>query len=237
MPFVRFSRDKRGYENTYVLHAFRHGGRLRPRVLYWFRTPPNVRVGRLPLDEAAVRAIEENNPDLAFDWSKLKVRRSETPAWRGKPRRSKKPAGPAAAATPPGGSVEKSTPQEVTAEGVSGLALSDEAVGAKQGTVDDDVRLHPVVTLVGDEGLARLRAGYAEIQARISEKLTDPVALEAMRTRAESLNPDGWVSAERAVLGLELFEPESEIIKKMLGPRRRRSRRGGRRHRRGQEDE
>ena len=238
MPFLRFSRDKRGYENTYVLHAFRHGGRLRPRVLYWFRTPPNVRVGRLPLDGEAVRAIEENNPDLTFDWSKiLKVRRSATPVRGSKPRRSKTLAGPASSATPPGGSVEEPPPQEVSAEGVSGLALSDEAVEAEQGTVDDDVRLHPVVTLVGDEGLARLRARYAEIQARISEKLTDPVALEAMRTRAESLNPDGWVSAERAVLGLELFERESEIIKKMLGRRRRRSRRGGRRHRRDEEAE
>jgi len=238
MPFLRFSRDKRGYENTYVLHAFRHGGRLRPRVLYWFRTPPNVRVGRLPLDETAVRAIEESNPGLQFDWSKmLKIRRSVTPTRGGKPRRSKTLARPASSVTPPSGSVEKATPPEFAAEGVPGLALSDEAVGAEQGVVVDDVRLHPVVTLVGDEGLARLRARYAEIQARISEKLTDPVALEAMRAKAEALNPDGWVSAERAVLGLEFFEGECEVIKKLLGPRRRRSRRGGRRNRRGQEDE
>ena len=71
MPFLRFARDARGYENTYVLHGFRGGERAGPRLLYWFRTPPNVRVGRLPLDETAIRAIEESNPELTFDWTKM----------------------------------------------------------------------------------------------------------------------------------------------------------------------
>ncbi|MGH9147166.1 MAG: hypothetical protein ACRD1Q_10685, partial [Vicinamibacterales bacterium] len=68
---MRFTRDKRGYENTYVVHSGRRRGKARQRILYWFRTPPNVRVGRAALDEDAIRLIEENNPDIEFDWSKI----------------------------------------------------------------------------------------------------------------------------------------------------------------------
>src|SRR5580765_3424990 len=50
------------------------GGRRRgkgPRLLYWFRTPPGVRVGRAPIDEAAIRLLEQHNPDVQFDWTRI----------------------------------------------------------------------------------------------------------------------------------------------------------------------
>ena len=71
MPFLRFTRDKRGYETTSLVHAGRRNGRSRQRILYWFRTPPGVKVGRPALDQDAIRWIEENNPDIEFDWPKI----------------------------------------------------------------------------------------------------------------------------------------------------------------------
>ncbi len=71
MPFLRFSRDKRGYANTYLCHTFREDGVVRMRVLYWFRTPPDIEVGRLALDAEAIRDIEASNPDLTFDWDEI----------------------------------------------------------------------------------------------------------------------------------------------------------------------
>jgi len=71
LPYLRFTRDKRGYESTYVVHSVRRRGTMRQRILYWFRTPPNVRIGRAALDEDAIRAIEEHNPDIDFDWSQI----------------------------------------------------------------------------------------------------------------------------------------------------------------------
>ena len=50
------------------------GGRRRgrgQRLLYWFRTPPGVRVGRAALDEEAIRLLETHNPDVQFDWARL----------------------------------------------------------------------------------------------------------------------------------------------------------------------
>jgi len=48
------------------------GGRGRgKRLLYWFRTPPAVRVGRAPIDETAIRLLEQHNPDVQFDWTRI----------------------------------------------------------------------------------------------------------------------------------------------------------------------
>src|SRR5207244_1684742 len=75
LPHLRFSRDKRGYENTFVVHTHgstgRRRGKPRSRVLYWFRTPPGVRVGRSALDEDAIRLIEQHNPHIDFDWTQI----------------------------------------------------------------------------------------------------------------------------------------------------------------------
>ena len=72
MPFVRFSRDKRGYEHTYLVQPVNKRGKSsRPRVLYWFRSPPGVKVGRAAFDEAAQRALEAQNPGVAFDWPQI----------------------------------------------------------------------------------------------------------------------------------------------------------------------
>ena len=69
MPAVRFSRDKRGYEYVYLVHTpTRRGKPGRTRVLYWYRTPPGVRIGRKPFDEEVQRAVEQQNPGVAFDW-------------------------------------------------------------------------------------------------------------------------------------------------------------------------
>lgn len=69
MPTVRFSRDKRGYEYVYLVHTpTRRGKPGRTRVLYWYRTPPGVRIGRSPFDEDVQRLLEKQNPGVTFDW-------------------------------------------------------------------------------------------------------------------------------------------------------------------------
>ena len=86
-----------------------------------------------------------------------------------------------------------------------------------------------VVTLMGAEALARIRARYAEIQVRIAEKFGTPAVGEEIRARAEALNPDRWATLEEAVRGIETFEAEAEVIRGVLGRCRPRSRRGGER--------
>jgi hypothetical protein len=72
VPFVRVSRDKRGYEQISLFHiGGRRGKPSRPKLLYVFRTPPGVKVGREPFDETVRQAIESQNPGVLFDWKKL----------------------------------------------------------------------------------------------------------------------------------------------------------------------
>ena len=234
MPYLRFARDKRGYENTYVLHTFRRDGRFHPRLLYWFRTPPSVKVGRVSLDADAIRAIEESNPDLSFDWAKmLKVRGRSTKPLKVQGRRKtaseisspvESPPPVVAAEAPPVEAVrEEMMPQEAVS---TELAPPDVDGGEDEGEAEWQ---HPVVTLMGDEALARIRARYAEIQVRIAEKFGSPAVGEKIRARAEALNPDRWATIEEAVRSIETFEAEAEAIRGVLGRRRRRSRRGGER--------
>ncbi len=72
MAFLRFSRDKRGYEHFQLVQpATGRRGHARPRILYWFRSPPNVKVGREPFDESIRAALEKQNPDVEFDWPQI----------------------------------------------------------------------------------------------------------------------------------------------------------------------
>jgi hypothetical protein len=72
MAFFRFTRDKRGYENFYLVEpTTNRRGKVRQRILYWFRSPPDVKVGREPFDEGVRRALEAQNPHVVFDWRSI----------------------------------------------------------------------------------------------------------------------------------------------------------------------
>jgi hypothetical protein len=85
VPFVRVSRDKRGYQQIYLMDTPVRGRPSKPLLLYWYRTPPGLRVGRDPFDPELRRAIEARNPGVVFDWEKLSVLPAvpvETESWR-----------------------------------------------------------------------------------------------------------------------------------------------------------
>ena len=84
---------------------------------------------------------------------------------------------------------------------------------------------------LGSEGLARLRARYAEVMARIAERPFDEEAREQLKLRAERLNPDTWVTADEVAQALETYETVYEGVRSLVGtrhPRRRRDRRRNR---------
>src|SRR5688572_30198355 len=54
------------------MHWFRDGNRQRSKILYAFRTPGGVRVGRDPLEPDVLREIEGRHPDIAFEWKVIR---------------------------------------------------------------------------------------------------------------------------------------------------------------------
>jgi hypothetical protein len=236
LPFLRFTRDKRGYETTSLVHAVRRQGRSRQRILYWFRTPPGVKVGRPALDEDAIRWIEEHNPDIEFDWQKIleakpppppppedsRQRRGRREKTEGRKSAPKAPA-PAPPVEPEELSEGAEAADEPAIEAVEQLTHPDSEESEEAPSM-------PVENALGPEQLIRLRARYSELQARITERGGDPERIEALRLEAEALNPDTWVTEEEVRKGIDAFEPKIRELRAALGlRRRRRSRRGGRR--------
>jgi hypothetical protein len=273
---LRFNRDKRGYETTALVQA---GGRRRgrgQRLLYFFRTPPGVRVGRAPIDEDAIRLLEEHNPDVQFDWTRILKsppledvegvgRRSGVSREGGRrderrDRRDQHPRPPRFAAEPPASRATDHTDSRATdhtdyaesqatdhrdytdshatdyadhtesqaADHPDGQA-AEHMEYAEQHAVVHSEPVEPFETVepryarLGSDGLGRLRARYAEVMARISERPMDDAAREELKLKAERLNPDAWVTADEVSEALEQYEVVFEELRAVVGrhPRRR----------------
>ena len=193
MPFLRLTRDRRGFENTFLLHADHPGAK--ERLLYWYRTAPGIALGRPALDEDAIRTIEENHPDIEFDWpailalSEVMTPEEEAEARPHPPqpqrrerkqkyRERREEERPAVASSSP----EVEEPANVHSP-------EPEPV-ARPGLVDD---------LAGREVARALRARYAEITSRIDQMDGDK---GGWRARAAAINPDAWLTPEAVLHGV-----------------------------------
>jgi hypothetical protein len=74
---------------------------------------------------------------------------------------------------------------------------------------------------LGSEGLARLRARYCEILTRIDERVPEEDRRDELKSLAERLNPDGWVTEPEVAAGLESYEVTFASLRAAIGPRRR----------------
>ncbi len=238
MPFLRFNRDKRGYETVSLVHAFRNQkGRTTQKVLYWFRTPPNVKVGRPLFDPDTVQWIEQQYPELEFDWRRilaaipppasaeddLRGQRRGTRVERRAETRARKPA--------------RRAPGPKDDRGPSSAEADAEAVPVVLPQSRPDTADAPAPGGPAPQGLDRFQARYRDLLARIAERAGDPVRAAEIAARAESLNPDAWTTEDARRQGAERFEAAAGEIRAELGlPRRRRSRRGGRKRRKGLPD-
>ena len=206
MPFLRLTRDRRGFENTFLMHADRPGDR--PRLLYWYRTAPGIVQGRSPLDEDAIRTIEEQHPDIDFDWPAiLALAEVMTPEDEAPARPPQQPA-PAAQAR-----------QE--AEAVAEPANDEGAEPALSESEPERVEIPParnllVEELAGREIASRLRARYAEIIARIQELDVDGSVKDAWFKRAEAIDPETWMTPEQVLEGVRHADAQYDKLRSEL---------------------
>jgi hypothetical protein len=200
LPFIRQTRDKRGFEHTYVMHAGRPGtGHSRPRVLYVFRSPGNLRVGRRALEGEVREALEHTHPDLSFDWNSLEreavVTRPDPPAAR--QQRQSKP-------RPPQPQAPQPAPAPPPADDFSLLGRT-----------------------LGASTAARVRARFSEVSQRIARRARTPEERDALLDRARPLNPDAWPDETSVREQAITFDSALDALAAEV-PSRRRGRRGGR---------
>jgi hypothetical protein len=188
------------------MHGYRAGqGSGRARVLYLFRSPPNVQIGRKSLDAEVREALEHTHPDISFDW--VGLLREPMPPARPDPRdrgprqrsqgRRDRPAGReregAAPAAPP--------PIELVDESLLGQTL-------------------------GAAAAAVLRARFADLNHRIARRSRTPEERDRLLEAAQRLNPDQWADEAAIRANTADIDARWEAVAAEL-PRRRRGRRGG----------
>jgi hypothetical protein len=170
-----------------------------------------VRVGRAALDEDAIRAMEEHHPQIHFDWPQI-LRGEEEPAlpdsWRREAGQRPPAAAPALPAMVPGPASHLAPPEAAPPE-----------VGPPE--VEP---VNPAHARLGSEGLARLRARYADVAATIARRVQDEGRRQQLIEQAERLNPDTWVTDDEVRLGLEDYEAVLASLRDVVGRRRRRKR-------------
>jgi hypothetical protein len=202
VTYMRVTRDQRGYENTFLLHTPRPGER--PRILYWYRTAPGIRVGRIPLDEDAIRSIEEQHPDIEFDWPQLIEEASMTPPdVERRPERRRRPTRPREAGVDEPLSDETIVPEAVPEIEEARLDTPDEPLVEIVPTRAEPSPNPLLEQLVGREIAHRLRSRYAELSARIRELPQSDATRAALQLRAEALDPDRWLTMEAILHGVQ----------------------------------
>ena len=195
MPFLRVIRDKRGYETTYLMHWCREGARQRSRILYVFRTPCGVRVGREALDADVLKQIEAQHPDIEFDWNAVFHNQQviETAPDLRRPRKR-----------PPGEGAETVAPVQQPP------ALRFTVPSAIEGATPD-------------EQIEFLTRWYAAVREKIPQRAPDPARQEVLFALAERLNPATWTDADQITAGLQGASEALQRLSHVFAKRRRRS--------------
>ena len=209
MPFLRVIRDKRGYETTYLMHWLRDGSRQRSRILYVFRTPSGVRVGRESLEPDVLREIESRHPEINFDWKTLFVNQQlvESSPEPRRPRKRKREEEPAATSAIADAAAPAGEPEPQVAPAPPRPSIPANLQGATP-----------------DEQIAFLNHWYPLVRERIPQRTSDPARLEALTALAERLNPAAWTDADQIAEGLLRAAEALERLSRVFSRRRRRRR-------------
>ena len=213
MPFLRVIRDRRGYETTYLMDWYREGARQRSRILYVFRTPGSVRVGREPLDAEALRSIESLYPDIAFDWkAMLGQRQVIEPAPEPRRPRMRRRLREEVSVRAAAGREEEEPPSVPQRAGRAPLPAGPPVPSAIEGATPD-------------EQIAFLTTWYPIVRERIPQRTADPARREALLALADRMNPAAWTDADTITTGLLDAAEALQRLSRVFARRRRRARR------------
>jgi hypothetical protein len=206
VPFLRVIRDKRGYETTYLMHWYREGNRQRSKILYMFRSPGGVRVGRTALEPDVLRQLESRYPEIDFDWKAVIDNQQviEPVSDQRRPRKREAPPAPRVVALPPPPPPVDSPPPP--------QAQRPAVPSAIEGATPD-------------EQIAFLTVWYPRLRERVPRRTGDPARQEALLSLVERLNPANWTDADQITAGLPQAAEALERLSHVFARRRRRSRR------------
>jgi hypothetical protein len=179
VPFLKFSRDKRGYENYYLFE-----GKGRPRLLFWFRTAPNLKLGRAPFSEDVRKMVESQNPDVQFDWARIMstpIPSADVEYWRER-RRTEKAAKRAAREAEAAEAAEAAT--GVAEAGAAEVAATAEVDSTAEVEADVEEEFNADPTAVAEEETGT-REDLEAVAEAVAEAETPAAASEGQSTQPQ----------------------------------------------------
>ncbi len=175
-------------------------------------------MGRSALDQDAIQLIEQHNPDISFDWTRILKGQPDEPETNGGPSQQQPQRAPVAR---PDRQERKPRSQS---DARPKAAVEPEVEPVFVPPLDDGPPTAAHAKL-GAEGVLRLRGRYAEMLARIDERTQEAERREELKAIAERLNPDAWVTEADVLAALDSYETSFEALRSVVGRRRRRPRR------------
>lgn len=189
---------------------YREGARQRSRILYVFRTPGGVRVGRASLEPEVLHHIQTHHPEIAFDWKAVIETRQVIDA-APEPRRSQ---------------IRRRLEEDAASTPVSPVQTESPQATRHPGTPARPPIPAVIEGSTPDERVAFLAHWYPIARERVVQRMSDPVRREALTALAERLNPAAWTDADEVTTGLQQASEALERLSRVLTRRRRRSGRG-----------
>jgi hypothetical protein len=219
VPYLRLTADRRGYENTFLMHV--PGPGEPARVLYWYRTAPGVRIGRAPLDDAAMRWLEEQYPAIDFDWHDILEEGTVTPVEvesplpprKRRPRSSESDAGFDASsneAAPPEADARRGA-REATEPSSSAEPVAESRHDTPPGAGSD-----LLAELVGRGIAGSLRQRFRAVLSAVEQAPATEAMRDAWRGVLAPLDPDGWSTPEAILAGVAAFEPGTDAVSRQI---------------------
>lgn len=206
-------------EHTYLLHTPAPG--VPTKVLYWYRTAPGLRIGRPALDDAAMRTIEEQHPDIDFDWQYILDMGAMTPVEveAPLPPRKRKPR--------PQNESDDAVPDDAPPTSRRGAAATDVApppasvsdtgsAPAPSVADDDDTGPDLLAELLGRGIASSLRERHADLVALVEGAAADPAVKAQWRDRLAALDPDGWESPEAVLSGMSGVDAGVDALRRTV---------------------
>ncbi len=185
------------------MHWCREGTKQRSRILYVFRTPAGVRVGREALESEILKQIEAQHPDIEFDWNAV-FHNQQIIETTPEPRRPRK------------------RPQSEGGGEAAGVVASAPQPPAPRFTVPAAIE-----GATPDEQIAFLSRWYAVLHEKIPQRAPEAARQEVLLALCERLNPAAWTDADQITAGLQDAAEALQRLSHVFAKRRRRSKKKG----------
>ena len=181
------------------MDSVRDGDRQRSRILYVFRTPPDVHVGSSPLEPVVMRELETLYPNIEFDWKALASSRQTIESV---PKQDyvKKRQSAGGTSNKALALAQKPNDIKLSLEALllKELSGSISGMGAQQWVAPSAIEGATI-----DEQLAWLQLWYPQIRDFVLERIKGDEDRKILLALAEFLNSESWTDQESKVYGLE----------------------------------